>query len=345
MNFIKSHSRRLTSIHTLSILALAAAFSVMAQHQAGAADSIVIGTGGKSGVYYPTGKAICNALKKREDKHGITCSAVSTKGSVANIELVRTGKAQFGIVQSDVQFYGLKGYGPFRGKGPFNELRSVLSFYAETFTVVARADAGIRTSDDLKGKRVNIGNPGSGQRTSMELMMHAKGWSKSDFALTLELPSSKQSEALCNNEIDAFVFTAGHPNDSIKQAANACDTRLISVGGRAIQQLIKKYPYFGPVRIPGGTYPGTGASTTSFGVTATLVTSADTPPNVVYEVVKSIFEDFVDFRFAHAALSNLKPEEMVSEGQIAPHHPGAIRYFEKMGYSPRAPRVPPPRGR
>ncbi|MBL4614635.1 MAG: TAXI family TRAP transporter solute-binding subunit [Magnetovibrio sp.] len=302
---------------------------------------IKIGTGGVSGEYFPMGRAICNAVNKRAAEVGFHCSAISSGGSVENASKVRTGKYDFGIVQSDVQFYATKGYGPFKKAGADRNLRAVLSFYPETFTVVARADAGIRALKDLKGKRVNIGNPGSGQRTSTDLVMHFEGWSKKDFAQTSQLTSTEQSAALCSNKIDAFVFTAGHPNAAINEAAKACPIVLVSVRDAAIKKLVNKYPYYNPVVIPGETYLGTGWSTPTFGVLSTLVTSKDTPDKVVTEVVKSIFRDFTDFKFSHPAFFNLDPEQMIKKGQTAPYHPGALRYFRLTGFMPNVDKVKP----
>lgn len=306
--------------------------------------TITIATGGKTGVYYPAGVAICNAVNKTRDKHAHTCKVVSTSGSVENVGLLRSGKADFAIVQSDIQYYAVKGYGPFRKSGPAQDLRAALTLYPETFTVVARADADIRAPNDLKGKRVNIGNPGSGQRTTMELVMHAKRWNKSDFAEAWELPSNKHARALCDGKIDAFVFMAGHPNASIKKAADTCDVVLVSVADQAVKYLVKKYDYMVPAIIKGGTYKGTGWSTASFGVNATLMTNKNIPNETVFEVVKAVFQDFIDFRFSHPVLANLEPKAMVQTRQTVPHHPGAEKYFKRMGYEPtvdhvqRAPR-------
>ena len=301
--------------------------------------TITIATGGKTGVYYPAGVAICKAVNKNRDKHDIHCKAISTSGSVENVNLLQNGKADLAIVQSDIQFYAVKGYGPFRKTGPAQDLRAVLTLYPEVFTVVARADAGIRTAADLKGKRVNIGNPGSGQRTAMDLVMHAKRWSKSDFAEAWELPSSEHAKALCDGKIDAFVFMAGHPNASIKKAADACDVVLINAADRAVKNLVKKYDYMIPAIIKGGTYKGTGWSTESFGVSATLLSSKNVRSTIVYEVVKAIFQDFIDFRFSHPVLANLKPDDMAQMQQTALIHQGAERYLKRMGYEPAVERV------
>lgn len=315
---------------TLVVALALAAFSPSAQAQE-EGKTIVIGTGGTTGVYYAAGVAICNAVNKHSAEHGLRCRADSSAGSVANAEKLRAGEIQFGIVQSDVQFYAIKGFGPFRDKGPDDKLRAVMTLHPETFTLMARADAGIQGFDDLKGKRVNIGNPGSGQRTSMDLILHAKGWTKDMFAEALELTSNEQSQALCEGRIDAMVFTAGHPNASIKEAATACGAVLVDVTGPAVEGLVNTYPYLIPAVIPGNTYPGTPRNTRSFGVTATLVSSAAVPDDHVHAVVTAVFDDIVDFKFSHPAFFTLVPEDMVARGQTAPLHPGALKYYREAG--------------
>ena len=176
---------------------------------------VSIGTGGVTGVYYPTGGAICRMMAKSRAEHGIRCGVESTGGSVYNVNAVRSGELEFGVAQSDVQFKALNGEGSFADQGANPDLRSVFSIHPEPFTVVARADSGIANFDDLKGKRVNVGNPGSGQRDTMEVLMAALGWTMDDFALTSELQAAEQSQALCDNNIDAMVYTVGHPSGSI----------------------------------------------------------------------------------------------------------------------------------
>lgn len=312
------------------ISALGLSLAIQGQALGAETHNITIGTGSTSGVYYPVGKAICKFINQKQNKHGIHCSVAITGGSVDNINKLRAGTIDFAIAQSDVQFYATKGYGPFQGQGPFPELNAVLSLHPESFTVVARADAGIKTFDDLKGKRVNIGNPGSGQRTGMDLMMHAKGWTQKDFALTSELSPSEQSAALCGGDVDAVVYTVGHPNASIKETTQMCDTVLVQVFGPAVKLLTEKFPYFSPVMIPGKMYPGSPLDTKTFGVTATLVTSSKVPDKVVYTLLDSVFNNFTDFKFSAAALFSLLPNDMSKNGLTAPMHPGAEQYFQEM---------------
>jgi uncharacterized protein len=293
---------------------------------------ITIGTGGVTGVYYPTGGAICRLVNKDRKEHGIRCSVESTGGSVYNVNTIRQGELDMGVVQSDVQYKALKGEGEeFQDQGPFEDLRAVFSVHAEPFTVVARSDSGIETFDDLKGKRVNVGNPGSGQRSTMEVLMNAKGWTMDDFALASELKSAEQSQALCDNKIDAMVFTVGHPSGSIQEATTTCDTKLIPVTGPEVDQLVEDNPYYAKAVIPGGMYAGSDEDVETFGVKATFVSAADVPDDVVYQVTKGVFENFEDFKSLHPAFATLEKEGMVTEALSAPLHAGAEKYYQEAG--------------
>jgi uncharacterized protein len=293
---------------------------------------ITIGTGGVTGVYYPTGGAICRLVNKGRQEHGIRCSVESTGGSVYNVNTIRQGELDMGVVQSDVQFKSLKGEGEeFESQGPFEDLRAVFSVHAEPFTVVARADSGIESFDDLKGKRVNIGNPGSGQRSTMEVLMEAKGWTMDDFALASELKSAEQAQALCDNKIDAMVFTVGHPSGSIQEATTTCETKLIPVTGAEVDQLVEDNPYYAKAVIPGGMYAGTDEDVETFGVKATFVSSAEVPDDVVYAVTKAVFENFDDFKKLHPAFATLQQEDMVTQALSAPLHAGAEKYYQEAG--------------
>ncbi|MDH3475020.1 MAG: TAXI family TRAP transporter solute-binding subunit [Rhodospirillales bacterium] len=292
---------------------------------------ITIGTGGVTGVYYPTGGAICRLVNKGRKEHGIRCSVESTGGSVYNVNTIRAGELDMGVAQSDVQFNSYNGAGNLADQGPFKELRAVFSVHPEPFTVVARTDSGIKTFEDLKGKRVNIGNPGSGQRDTMDVVMTAMGWTTGDFALASELKSAEQAQALCDNKIDAMIFTVGHPSGSIKEATTSCASVLIPVTGPAIDKLVADNAYYRKAVIPGGMYMGTDADVETFGVGATFVSSTNTPDDVVYWVVKAVFDNFDEFKKLHPAFADLKKEEMIKDGLSAPLHPGAEKYYKEAG--------------
>jgi hypothetical protein len=322
-----------TQAHTIKLIAAGLTLaSAMAAAPAVSANSfITIGTGGVTGVYYPTGGAICRLVNKGRKQHGVRCSVESTGGSVYNINTIRGGDLDMGVAQSDWQYHAYNGTASFKDAGPFRELRAVFSVHPEPFTVVARADAGIKNFTDLKGKRVNIGNPGSGQRGTMEVLMNALGWTKNTFSLASELKSSEQSSALCDNKIDAMVFTVGHPSGSIKEATTTCDTVLVNVTGPAVDKLVADNDFYRKAVIPGGMYRGNDSDTMTFGVGATFVSSTRADANTVYQVVKSVFENFDDFRKLHPAFNNLKKSEMVKDGLSAPLHAGAKKYYMEAG--------------
>ncbi len=272
---------------------------------------ITIGTGGVTGVYYPTGGAICRLVNKSRSEHGIRCATESTAGSVANLKLIESQDLDFGIAQSDWLYHAYNGSSKFKEEGANRDLRVVFGIHSEPFTVVARADSGIRTIDDLKGKRVNIGVEGSGQRGTMETLMKAKGWNKKTFGLATELKASEQASALCGNEIDVMIYMIGHPSGAIKEVTTSCDSVLVDVSGPEIDKLVKDNGYFQTQTIPGGMYRGNDQGVKSFGVESVLVTSVDTSEEVVFQLVKSVFENFDTFRKLHPAFKNLIKEDMV----------------------------------
>jgi TRAP transporter TAXI family solute receptor len=313
-------------------LALAVGFTTVIVPDAQAQNRFVtIGTGGVTGVYYPTGGAICRLVNKTRKEHGIRCSVESTGGSVYNLNTIAAGELDMGVAQSDWQYHAYNGTSKFKEKGPNKDLRAVFSVHPEPFTVVARADSSIKDFKELKGKRVNIGNPGSGQRGTMEVVMGAFGWTKKDFKLASELKSAEQSKALCDNKIDAMVFTVGHPSGSIKEASTSCDSVLVNVTGPEIDKLVDDNAYYRKATIPGGMYRGTDDDTNTFGVGATFVTSAKVPDDVIYNVVKAVFENFDQFKKLHPAFSVLKKEEMIKDGLSAPLHDGAVKYYKEAG--------------
>ncbi len=311
---------------------LAAAFTLLfsAPLLASKQNFISIGTGGLTGVYYPTGGAICRLLNQERKKHGIRCSVESTGGSIFNLNTIHNNELDFGVVQSDWQYHAYNGTSKFQEKGPNKKLRAIFSIHSEPFTLIARKDSGIHVLNDLKGKRVNIGNPGSGQRGTMDVLMAKMGWQNSDFSIASELKASEMSRALCDNKIDAFVYVVGHPNASIKEASTTCDAILIPVTGDAVDALLEAAPYYATAIIPGSMYRGSPEDTTTFGVKATLVSSTNVDEEVVYQLVKAVFENMDTLRKLHPAFRHLKKADML-KGNSAPFHPGAIRYYKEVG--------------
>ena len=292
---------------------------------------ITIGTGSRAGVYFQVGRAICRLINGGTKDHGVSCKSPSTAGSIFNLTNVRGGQLQFGVAQSDWQFHALNGTSRFAKAGPDPDLRALFSVHGEPFTVVARRDAEIETFQDLKGKRVNIGNPGSGQRATMEVVMAAMGWDKSVFSLANELPASQQSLALCHDRVQAMIYTVGHPNASVGQAVGLCEAFIVEVKGPEIDKLVSDNPFYAYTEVAGGVYRGNPDPVTTFGVKATVVTSAKVADETVYTLVKTVFDNMDKFKKMHPAFGNLDPGNMITDGLSAPLHDGARRYFSEQG--------------
>jgi TRAP transporter TAXI family solute receptor len=292
---------------------------------------ITIGTGGVTGVYYAVGGAVCRLMNKTRAQTGLRCSVESTGGSVFNVNAIKSGELDFGMAQSDVQYNATKGEAQFKGKAD-PDLRAVFSVHPEPFTVLARKDAGITKFEDFKGKRFNVGNPGSGTLASMEELLKTMGWTMNDFSLAAHLKADEQGTALCDNKIDGFFYGVGHPSAAIQDPTTACGAKLISLTGPAVDKLVKEHPYYAMATIPGGMYANNPNPTTTYGVLATLVTSSKVPDNVVYDLVKAVFDNFDEFKKLHPAFAHLDPKAMVKNGLSAPLHPGAVKFYKEKGW-------------
>jgi TRAP transporter TAXI family solute receptor len=293
---------------------------------------VTIGTGGVTGVYYAAGGAICRLMNKDRAQHGIRCSVESTGGSVYNVNTIKAGELDFGVSQSDIQYNALKGEAQFKDGGAFPELRSVFSLHGEPLTVVSRKEANITKMEDFKGKRFNVGNPGSGQRATLEVLLPAMGMSNADFSLASELKPDEHGAALCDNKIDGFAFVVGHPAANIQDPTTTCGAKLVSITGPSVDKILAQYPYFAPATIPGGMYANNPEPTKTFGVVASIVSSTKVPADTVYTLVKSVFENFDDFKKLHPAFANLEPKDMIKNGMSAPLHDGAVKYYKEKGW-------------
>lgn len=342
--FVSSIRRALTSgvqlskglghlLRAVLLVGALLAVAIVSGRQAQAADAryISIGTGGVTGVYYPAGSVICRLLNTSRAEHGIRCSVESTKGSIFNLEQLRAGKLEFGIVQSDWQHHAYEGSADFAGKGSFETLRSVLSLHSELVTFVARADSGIATLEDFKGKRFNIGNPGSGARGTWDEIQAALGWGDDVFAEVSELKSSEVAQALCDGEIDGYVWPVGHPSKLIRETLAACPSVLIPAEGKALDTLVSERGYFEKGVIPAETY-GLAQDVPTFGMMATLVTTSDVPEEIVYTLTEKTFENLDALAKRDAALAKLEADHMWHDGLVAPLHEGAQRYYREQGW-------------
>jgi TRAP transporter TAXI family solute receptor len=292
---------------------------------------ITIGTGGVTGVYYAVGGAICRLMNKDRKTHGIRCSVESTGGSAFNVNTIKAGELDFGLSQSDVQYNAYNGVGAWKDS-PFKEERAVFSVHPEPFTVLVRPDSGVSKFEDLKGKRFNVGNPGSGTRASLEELIGALGWKLSDFSLASELKADEHGAALCDNKIDGFFYGVGHPAANIQDPTTTCGAKLVSITGPVVNKLVADKPYYAKATIPAGLYKNNPQATETYGVLATLVSSASVPDETVYQLVKAVFDNFNEFKSLHPAFANLEPAKMAKDGLSAPLHPGAEKYYKEKGW-------------
>jgi uncharacterized protein len=292
---------------------------------------ISIGTGGVTGVYYPTGGAICRLVNKSRKETGIRCSAESTGGSIYNINTIRAGELEFGVAQSDWQYHAYNGTSKFSEQGKFDKLRAVFSVHPEPVTVIASDRSGIMNISDAKGMRMNIGNAGSGTRGTWEVMEAAMGWERSDLKLAAEMKSAETGQAVCDDKIDAYFWLVGHPSALTQESLASCDAHLVDVTGPAIDKLVADNSFYRKATIPAGMY-NNDKDIMTFGVGATFVTSSDVPDKVVYTVVKAVFDNFDAFKKLHPAFGHLSEKEMITDSLSAPLHSGAVMYYKERGW-------------
>jgi TRAP transporter TAXI family solute receptor len=312
---------------TLALLAVLATLAGPGLARAGQ-QFLSFGTGPLSGLYYPTGEAICALVNGSKADRPLRCSVEATPGSVYNIETLATGEEEFALVQPDVQFFAVKGEGRWQGK-PVSTLRSVMSLYPELVTLIARPDAGIASVADLKGKRINIGAPGSGTRATWDVLKAALGITEDDLAEAAELKPDAAAERLCANTLDASLMIVGHPSRMVDAELRACRLTLVPVDGPAIDALVAARPYYVKGVIPAADY-GLPADTPSFGGRTTLVTTSNVPDEVVYEFTRTIMKDLAKLKKL-PILAGLDPQTMVTQSLTAPLHPGAERAYRELG--------------
>lgn len=298
----------------------------------GGLEFVTIGTGGVTGVYYPTGGAISRMVNAQQDVYNIRATVESTGGSVFNINAVLSGDLEFGIAQSDRQYQAINGLAEWEDLGPQENLRSVFSIHPESITLIASVDSGIESIEDLVGARVNIGNPGSGQLQNSRDVLSAVGIEESQISAE-QVPAVEAPGLLQDGRIDAFFYTVGHPNGNITEATSGrTRVRIVPIEGPGIAELIGELPYYAPAVIPSSLYPQAAneSDVNTVGVKATFVTSADVSEDVVYAITKEVFDNFDEFKSLHPAYQVVTRESML-QGLSAPLHPGAVRYYEEAG--------------
>jgi len=294
---------------------------------------ITIGTGGVTGIYYPTGVAICRMVNKKLDEHKIKATVESTSGSVFNVNAVLNADLVFGVVQSDRQYQAYNGLAEWSKYGKQTDLRSLFSVHPESITLIVSEKSGIREIEDLKGKRVNLGNPGSGYLQNSRDVLKAMGLDE-DRDLHAEYVKAVEAPGLLQDgRLDAFFYTVGHPNSNISEATSGrIKVFIVPIKGRNIEKMLEKYPYYAESTIAHSFYPY--AKNTedieTIGVKATFVTSKNVDDDIVYAITKEVFDNFKAFKSLHPAYKVLTKQSML-KGLTAPIHKGALRYYQEAG--------------
>ena len=295
---------------------------------------VTIGSGDFTGVYFPTGLAIAKMINKKRNEYEIRATVQSTRGSAFNLDTIMAGYLEFGLIQSDIQYQAFNGLAEWSKEGPQKELRAVFSIHHESVCLVAAVDTDINAIADLKGKRVNIGNPGSGQYQNAIDALQAAGINPKNDIDAEKVKASEAPVLLQEKRIDAFFCTVGHPSKTLQNATTGeRKVRFIPIAGSGIDQLVAEQNYYTKTTVPiTQFYPGAqnSADVKTFGVIATLCTSSTIPDHVVYTITKEVFDNFAEFKGQHPALGDLTKEDMLN-GLTAPLHAGATKYFKEVG--------------
>ncbi|MEE9172856.1 MAG: TAXI family TRAP transporter solute-binding subunit [candidate division NC10 bacterium] len=291
---------------------------------------ILMGGGSPTGVYYQVVLNVCKLANEKLESQGYTCVGRPALGSVFNINAIRQGLLNFGVAQSDRNFQAFNGKADWAGWA-YKELRSVFSIYPEIVMLVARADRGISSVNDLRGKRVNLGNPGSGHRRNAEDVLKYYGIDQYRDIAPKDLEQHDASRALENGEIDAFFYAVGQPWEGGVKLANRTQIRMIPIDAPDFKKFVANHPYYVMTTIPAKVYQGVDKDVPTFAVKATLVTSKKESEEVVYTIVKAVFDNLDRFRQANPAFRSLQPQDML-QGLSAPLHPGALRFYTEKGW-------------
>lgn len=318
---------------SVTVAILAAGFSATACAQGQqpappqAEQTITLAGGDVGSTYYATAGKLCEIVNGAGQ--ALRCVVVPSTGSGGNIELLRSGKADIGLAQSDWQYQAYTGVKEFEGIGPMNNLRSVMSLYAVDLTIFARDDAKIQVVEDLRGKHVNLGAANSNARLLMRLLLASLGWGVADFENALEVDDAAQKEALCSGALAAGVVASVHPSREIAALMHDCPISMVPLTGVAVEGLVSQFPYYAYDTIPAGTYAEQSQSVQTFGVRTTLVSRAGVAPDLIYGFLTIVGDHLQDLAALHPAFGRITLAEAASEGLTAPLHDGARRYYSE----------------
>lgn len=323
--------RKLIGIFTALAILTCIGYPVWAK---GKKQFVNIGTASIGGSYYPTGGYICNVLNKSRKKfdHNIRCSVESTGGSVANLRSIQSGDLGVGVAMSAYTIQSYNGTGRFEKDGANKKLRFLFGIVEEPVHIVARKELDINGFRDLKGKVVNTGAPGSGTEAMVYSMLKKYGYeAKSFFKQETKLTTREQAVALCDGKIDAFIWVTAVGAATITEASNTCEIALVPFNDEVVAKMLSERPEAANMIIPAGAYRGIEKDVVSWGTPGTVVASTDVPEEVVYYLVKGVFDDMEKFKQQSPMYKNLTRQWAITAGKTIPYHPGAERYYREVG--------------
>lgn len=319
-----SKGRNRRSLFLVAVMLIVALASIGASAQR--TQFVTIGTGGVAGAYYPLGGAMAELINANVP--GVTANAESTGASVANANAIMRGENELVLLQNDIAFYAATGTEMFNTKN--TKLHGIAMLYPETIQIVARTDSGIRTVDDLRGKRVVVGDRGSGTEANARQILAAHGMTYSDLGRVDYLSFAEGASNLQDRNVDAVFNTAGLPTAAISEIASTHDITILTISADAFAKLREDYPFYTQVTIPGGTYGARGPQqdVTTVAVMAMLAVNADVSADLVYDMTKAIFGGLNRISSAHAQGKNVSLEKAL-DGMPVTVHPGAQRFFDE----------------
>ncbi|MGE5476379.1 MAG: TAXI family TRAP transporter solute-binding subunit [Bacteroidales bacterium] len=312
--------------------ALCCALSVSAAAAAAERRTLVIGSGEVTGFYFPAAGALCRVLNK-EHPHGVSCAVTPSSGSAANVAALKAGETDFALLQSRAAVLASTGGEGFKDAGPNPDLRAVMSLHGESVVVLARQGAGIETLADIKGKRVNLGRPGSFQRAMAEMVLEAGGLSEGDLSPAVELDLAEEAAALCEGNIDAAFFTGIHPMAEAAAAVDDCNATLVPIKAKSVEPWLKRNPWMSKATIRRGTYEGVNDDVASLQLRAVLATTTRVPAEDVYDLLKAVHGNFPAMTRLHPVLKGLSKGETAKDGIAIKLHDGAEKFYAETGLS------------
>ena len=286
----------------------------------------ILATGGTGGTYYPFGGAIANIWNTKIENMNVTAQA--TGASAENLRLINKGEAEYAIVQNDVMDYAYNGKDLFAGE-KLENIMTIGTLYPEVVQIAVSKDSGIKSVADFRGKRISVGDAGSGVEFNAKQILEGYGLTFDDIKKS-NLSFKESAEGIQNGTLDGCFVTAGVPNAALQELAFSAGLVLVPVDSVAAEKICKKYNYYTVTSIPGGTYKGTDSDTAALAIKATLAVNAKLDEEIVYQMTKALFENLDSLAAAHAKGKEVSAKAAVT-GVAVPFHPDAKKYFTEIG--------------